>query len=127
MEKLKIYLDSSVISLLDQENSPERMSYSHRLWDKIKAGKFKVVISDVVVNEIVRCNDTKRNILLDYLAEIEYDIVEVSGNEKSLKISESFINLGILKQTNFDDCQHIAAAIISGCDAIVSWNFEHIW
>jgi hypothetical protein len=40
MKKLKIYLDSSVISLLDQKDSPERMAYSHQLWDKIKAGKF---------------------------------------------------------------------------------------
>jgi hypothetical protein len=27
---------------------------------------------------------------------------------------------------SFDDCQHIANAIISGCDIIVSWNFKHI-
>jgi hypothetical protein len=31
-----------------------------------------------------------------------------------------------LTQSSFDDCQHIAAAIISGCDAIISWNFRHI-
>jgi len=30
------------------------------------------------------------------------------------------------KQKSFDDCQHIAAAIISKCDAIISWNFKHI-
>jgi hypothetical protein len=36
--------------------------------------------------------------------------------------------LGILKEKAFDDCQHIAAAIIRGCgcDTIVSWNFKHI-
>jgi hypothetical protein len=34
--------------------------------------------------------------------------------------------LGVLKQKSFNDCQHIAAAIIGGCDAIVSWNFKHI-
>jgi hypothetical protein len=34
--------------------------------------------------------------------------------------------LGVLKQKNFNDCQHIATAIISGCDVIVSWNFKHI-
>jgi hypothetical protein len=33
---------------------------------------------------------------------------------------------GILKQKSFDDCQHIAAAILSGCDIITSWNFKHI-
>lgn len=37
-----------------------------------------------------------------------------------------FINFGILKQKSFDDCRHIAAAIIAGCDIITSWNFKHI-
>ena len=33
---------------------------------------------------------------------------------------------GIFKKRSFDDCQHIAAAIISNCDVIISWNFKHI-
>ena len=31
-----------------------------------------------------------------------------------------------MKQKSFDDCQHIAAAILAGCDVITSWNFKHI-
>jgi hypothetical protein len=31
-----------------------------------------------------------------------------------------------LKQKSLSDCWHIANAIVSGCDAIVSWNFKHI-
>lgn len=27
---------------------------------------------------------------------------------------------------DFDDCQHIAAAILAGCDIISSWNFKYI-
>ena len=30
------------------------------------------------------------------------------------------------KKKSIDDCQHIAAAILSGCDMITSWNFKHI-
>ena len=45
MKKLRIFIDSSVISLLDQKDSPERMDYSHRLWEKIKDGEFDVVIT----------------------------------------------------------------------------------
>lgn len=42
-----------------------------------------------------------------------------------LRVADKVIDLGILKQKSYDDCQHIAAAIVSGCDAIVSWNFKH--
>ena len=41
-------------------------------------------------------------------------------------IAKRFIDLGILRPKSFDDCQHIAAAIVSECDVIVSWNFQHI-
>lgn len=34
--------------------------------------------------------------------------------------------MGILTKKNYDDCQHIAAAVIYGCDCIISWNFKHI-
>jgi len=37
----------------------------------------------VVISEILRCKDTKRNILLGYLNAIEYDIVEVGAKEKA--------------------------------------------
>lgn len=44
----------------------------------------------------------------------------------SLKLAEKFIDFGVLKKKSFDDCQHIAAAIVSDCDIIISWNFKHI-
>jgi predicted nucleic acid-binding protein len=52
MKKLKIYLDTSVISRLDQQEQPERMAESHKLWDMIKVGKFEVVISDVTITGV---------------------------------------------------------------------------
>jgi len=43
-----------------------------------------------------------------------------------VRLAEKIVDAGILTKKRFDDCQHIAAAIISGCDIIVSWNFKHI-
>jgi predicted nucleic acid-binding protein len=126
VKKLRIYLDTSVISYLDQRDAPERMAETHRLWGKIKAGEYEAVISDVDFLEIEKCHEAKRNTLLDYLKEIEYTVVEAQGNEQAVKIANRIISLGILREKSFDDCQHIAAAIMSGSDVIVSWNFKHI-
>jgi predicted nucleic acid-binding protein len=124
MKRFKIYLDTSVISYLDQQDAPERMADTHRLWEKIKAGEFNVVISNVTDFEINKCEKSKRKILNAYLDEINYTIVTV--DDRTVEIAGRFIDLGVLKQKSFNDCQHIAAAIISGCDVIVSWNFKHI-
>ncbi|MCL1947843.1 MAG: hypothetical protein FWF51_11955 [Chitinivibrionia bacterium] len=39
---------------------------------------------------------------------------------------EALTGLWFDRQKYFGDCLHIACAIVSGCDVIVSWNFKHI-
>ncbi|GMO11319.1 MAG: hypothetical protein Ta2A_19570 [Treponemataceae bacterium] len=124
MEKLKIYLDTSIISYLDQQDAPEKMAETHRLWDKLKTGVFDAVISSVTTREIDDCDEKKRDTLYDYLAEISFHTVEI--DEKIMEIAGRIVDFDILKQKSFDDCQHIAAAITSECDIIVSWNFKHL-
>ena len=124
MKKLKIYLDTTIINCLDQKEKLNRMEETHKLWNKIKNGEFEAVISDIDIAEINNCNKEKQNTLYKYLSQINYTLVE--SDEKSIDIATKMIDLNILKQKNILDCQHIANAIISGCDAIVSWNFRHI-
>jgi predicted nucleic acid-binding protein len=126
MKKFKIYLDTSVLGYLDQHDDPSRMTDTRKLWEKIKSGEFLAVISDVTLLELEKCHEAKRKILLDYLKEISLTIVEAEGDDRIVEIAGRFVNLGILRQKSFDDCRHIAAAITSGCDIIVSWNFRHI-
>ena len=124
MKKLKVYLDTSVVSYLYQEDAPEKMQDTLALWELFKEGVYEVYVSDIVFREIDRCSEEKLNILLDYLDQIEYHEVETDSN--TIELAEKFIDFGILKKKSFDDCQHIAAAILAGCDIIISWNFKHI-
>ncbi len=45
--KLKVYLDTSVISYLEQEDVPEKMADTKRLWEMFKEGKWDVYLSAV--------------------------------------------------------------------------------
>ncbi|MCH5255293.1 MAG: PIN domain-containing protein [Lachnospiraceae bacterium] len=124
MRKQKIYLDTSVVSYLYQEDAPEKMRDTLKLWEIFKKQKYEVYISDIVLNEIYECNEEKLKILLNYLNQVDYIVVRT--DEDTIELAEKFIDFGILKQKSFDDCQHIAAAILAGCDIITSWNFKHI-
>jgi predicted nucleic acid-binding protein len=124
MKKLKLYLDTSVISYLEQEDAPEKMKETLLFWEQLKTGKYDAVISDIVTKEIENCGDEKKKTLTSYLAEITYELFAL--NEQSIRIAGQFIDLHILKEKCIDDCRHIAGAIVSGCDIIVSWNFKHI-
>lgn len=64
---IKIYLDTSVISYLDQRDAPEQMNETREVWEIFKKGRYEIFISDVVVYEINKCGVEKRKTLLDYL------------------------------------------------------------
>ncbi|MCM1386605.1 MAG: PIN domain-containing protein [Bacillus sp. (in: Bacteria)] len=124
MKKIKIYLDTSVISYLDQSDAPEKRQETLELWELLKQGRYEVYISDIVVYEINKCSSEKKEVLLDYLEQIEYNIIDT--DEDTVSLAEKFIHFGFLKRKSYDDCRHIAAAILAGCDFIISWNFKHI-
>jgi predicted nucleic acid-binding protein len=121
---LKIYLDTSVISHLDASDVPEKMNDTRKFWDLLKDKKPGVVISDVVFDELNRCAEPKRSLLAQYVDQIIYTHIPDTTN--AIPLAEKFIDFGILKKQSLDDCRHIAIAILSGCDMIISWNFRHI-
>ncbi|GMO62649.1 MAG: hypothetical protein Ta2A_09410 [Treponemataceae bacterium] len=53
MKKPFLYLDTSVISHLEQEDSPEKMADTRLFWKKIKAGEFDIALSFVTIRELV--------------------------------------------------------------------------
>ena len=124
MRKLKVYLDTSVISHLLQDDVPEKMADTRQLWEMFKAGKYEVYLSTVTLREIEKCSEPKRNVLYDYLSDIEYTKLEI--NAEILELAQKIIDMGILTPKSYDDCQHIAAAVVNACDCIISWNFKHI-
>lgn len=123
-KKIRVYLDTSVVSYLDQQDAPEKMAETKEVWERIKEGDYEVFISTLVIDELQKCREPKRTLLLDFLRQIEFTLLEV--NEETVRLAEKFIDFGVLKKKSFEDCQHIAAAILSSCDIIVSWNFKHI-
>lgn len=124
MRKLRVYLDTSVISHLEQEDVPEKMEQTRKVWEILQTGKYEVVISDLVLAEINECKEPKKTLLKEYLAQINYERVEIT--EESEEIANEIINQGILNPKSFDDCLHIASAILNDCNIIVSWNFKHM-
>jgi predicted nucleic acid-binding protein len=124
MRKLKVYLDTAVISHLAQEDAPEKMADTLKLWGMFKSGKYDIYLSDVTLNEVNACYEPKRTALFEFLSQIDY--TEIAVDDEIDAVAQKFIDQGILKQKSFDDCRHIACTIVSDCDCIISWNFKHI-
>ncbi len=124
MRKLKVYLDTSVISHLLQEDVPEKMADTRQLWEMFKAGKYDVYLSTVTLEEIADCPEPNRSELRKYLEQIKYTILKITDEVEA--VANKIVEMGVLTQKSYDDCQHIAAAVVEECNCIVSWNFKHI-
>jgi len=91
----------------------------------VKQREYDVVVSFVVFNELHdNLNIPRRDRLLNYLEQLDYEIVRKSLEIES--IANEILNNGILTQKSYNDCLHIACAMTSGCDCIVSYNFKYM-
>ncbi|GHV34445.1 hypothetical protein FACS18949_10520 [Clostridia bacterium] len=124
MKKLKIYLDTSVISHLNAPDAPERQADTWALWEDLKMGVYNVFTSPVLLEEISRCNEPKRGYMLDRLNEIPH--TEIAINDEITALGACIINAEILPPKSVLDSLHIAAALSVECDYLVSWNFKHM-
>lgn len=124
MKKLKVYLDTSIISHLQQEDVPEKMRETQELWEQFKERQdIEVVISDLVIREISKCSEPKLSFLLGELAQLDYTLVKITEDEKG--IADIYLQNGVLREKSLDDLTHIAIATLNDCRYIVSWNFKH--
>lgn len=123
IKKLKVYLDTSVISHLDAPDTPDKMEDTKRLWKEIKRGKYEVVVSDITVEEMEKCDEPKKSLLYSFMAEIE--ITTSDETDESIELAKKYMQYGVLKEKNRDDCRHIGLATVSDVDYIISWNFKH--
>ncbi|MDR0943154.1 MAG: PIN domain-containing protein [Ruminococcus sp.] len=123
-EKTSVYLDTSVISHLDHADTKEKYDITHRFWEDVKKDVYDVYISSLVMYEIDKCNTEKRDLLRNYLKEVKY--TELNVDEKVLRLADEIVNQGILTKKSYEDCQHIAFAVLNRCDCLLSWNMKHL-
>lgn len=128
MKKLKIYLDTSVINFLFADDVPDLRKITEEFFELVKEGEsFEVYISDVVINEITKTNDTeKRRRLLSIIG--DYQIIRLT-NEKDTEVSELaelYLSKGIIPKVKIEDALHIAYAVVFEMDVLLSWNYKHL-
>lgn len=124
MKKTKLYLDTSVPSFLFADDSQEKQEATIRFWDILRLGIYDVVISDILLLEISKCEAPLGQKLEDKLAEIILEIVSV--NEDVFVLARKYVDETIIPQQYQDDAMHIALATYHEADALISWNFKHM-
>ena len=124
MRKQLIYLDTSFISHLEQDDAPEKKYETNELQFLFqKRNDIELIVSTVTFIEINKCKEPKKTLLLERMSENTLTIV--SETEDDYQLSKLYLTKNILSNKSFDDLRHIAIAVNRNCNYILSWNFKH--
>ena len=119
MDKIKVYIDTSVIGGCFNYFS----KYSNMLIDKFKDNSFIPVVSETVDKEIKKAPF----LITDKYKEIlSYNAIYLNITDEVDKLVLEYLNKKIVTKKYEDDCYHIALATVNRIDILVSWNFKHI-
>ncbi len=116
--KLRIYIDTSVAGgYFDKEFARDSAIF----FEQAKAGKFLLIVSNLLENEILDAPVPVRKLVAS-LTKAEKAI----HNREAEELARKYIEANVVGKTSIEDCRHIALAVICKADILVSWNFRHI-
>jgi hypothetical protein len=129
MSKPKIYLETTMFSYYYEDRTtglyPKYKEQVRRIFGLIKAGEYDPYSSSFTIDEINKeVNETKRMRMINLIT--EYDITILNSSDNVEKLSERYIEEHVLSSRHITDIHHIAIAVISKLDFMVSLNFKHI-
>jgi predicted nucleic acid-binding protein len=128
MKKLRIYLDTSVISFLFADDAPEKWDITREFFEGYVAPRVhEVWISEVVIRELRRTrNAAHRSQLLAVVTGYGLARLLMEPEEQLVALAEAYVREGVIPRKKYDDALHVAISTMRGIDVLVSWNFEHL-
>ena len=95
---------------------------SREFFDSVRAGRFRLVVSTAVRDELEEAPEPVRALF----EEMRQPAEAVDVSEEAVLLQQSYLAAGIVGQQWETDALHVALATESQCSVIVSWNFKHI-
>ncbi|OQB73347.1 MAG: PIN domain protein [Deltaproteobacteria bacterium ADurb.Bin135] len=124
MKKLEIYLDTSVLNFLFAEDAPEKRDITLEFFEGIRKGKYKVFISDIVIDEITKAESVKQKKLMEVIKDYNIEFLEITG--EVVELAGKILQMGVVPKAKTQDAFHIAVAVCNNVDVLLSWNFKHL-
>ena len=119
--KLRLYLDTSVITAHFDARRPERQAETQTFWRQLP--QFEVSISDLTAVELQETADAR---LRKEMEEIVRPFSVIHLNAEMHELARYYLEQGIFPLAVLNDALHVACAVVSRQDVLVSWNFRHL-
>lgn len=118
---LRVYLDTSVFSAYYDDAVSDRQTQTEDFWKRRSA--FELSTSVVAREELEQTPDPARRMQLITLVD-GVTVHPVTDMMRSL--AKSYIASGVFTELLYNDAVHVAAAVLTRQDVLLSWNFRHL-
>lgn len=119
--KLRVYIDTTVVSAAEDIRAPERMAQTLAFF--ARADEFELATLDLTRQELAATPDSRRR---DRLLERIAPVSSIAIAAEMLTLAKEYVVQEIIPAAYEDDALHIAAAVLSGQEILASWNFRHL-
>jgi len=111
--KLRIYLDTSVISAYFDDRTPDRMMETRSFW--LRSSAYEVSTSALVREEIVQTLDlSKRQQMLGLLGETQ----QVDITSEAHDLAQAYVDRTLFSSTMYADALHLAVSVLTRQDIL---------
>ena len=127
MRKTRLYLEASPIIMVNPDQDPIRRAITQEFFRIVaeKPDEYELFTSPVVTEELDKAKtEEKRRVTVAFLETIRY--TELPENDEAENLAWIYTIDGVLSQASMDDLRHVAYAVVSRCDYIVTWNMRHL-
>jgi hypothetical protein len=119
--KLRIYLDTSVISACVDTREVMRQQLTSEFWRRLPS--YQPCISPLVVEEIRSTVDPVRRDEMLFLAR---PLTVIEWQPEMEELSGRYVAAGAFAPAMRQDARHVAACTVAGIPVLLSWNFRHL-
>ncbi|MHC4520835.1 MAG: PIN domain-containing protein [Planctomycetota bacterium] len=120
MKKMFIYVDASVVGGCEDA---EFAADSLALWRLFTQGQYVMVLSEHTIRELAGAPEPVRK--RPFEVPREHRII-LTDDDEADALAEAYLEHHIVGPGSRSDALHVALAVVSNCDVLVSWNFRHI-
>ena len=119
--KLRLYFDTSVFSAYYDARVPDRQQQTQEFWKRLD--KFEISTSEIARQELSKTSDPEQRLKLYQLLQ---PFIILSVTEEMRLLAQGYLTRGLFTPVMFNDALHVAVAVLSRQDILLSWNFKHL-
>jgi len=126
MRKTRLYLEASPIIMIEPGQDPIRQAITKEFFRIVtkKSDEYELFVSPVTIEEMQGGMHGTSEVSDEFLNSLQH--AKLPENDEAENLTWIYTIDGVLSQAKINDLRHVAYAVVSHCDYVITWNMRHL-